>query len=174
MAEAHDYGAEVAELLNDYEILRVLRHFQVARVDYAKNVTRYTEIPQERVRRHIERLREMGLLDIYRNTSIKRTEAKLKKSAEVHKHHTYFMINRKGELALKSITPKAYAMHLSPEELALLCRREDRVVSAGATGHLVSMGLVDRELGLTDLGTQVLDAARRMHLVRCEGQRTQL
>ncbi len=96
MAEAHDYGAEVAELLNDYEILRVLRHFQVARVDYAKNVTRYTEIPQERVRRHIERLREMGLLDIYRNTSIKRTEAKLKKSAEVHKHHTYFMINRKG------------------------------------------------------------------------------
>ncbi|KAA8922771.1 DUF2250 domain-containing protein [Thermoplasma sp.] len=164
----NEYEKEIEELINDYDLLRVLKHFTVAHVDYAKNITRYTEIPQMRVREYLKRLKDMGLLDYYTNTSIKRTEAKLKKSAEVHKHHTYFQINKKAEAVLKEITPKLYARYLKPEDLAMLCSRKERKGNPGACDKIFRMGLIDKCYDLTDLGREVFDTARKMQILHCD------
>ncbi|BAB59583.1 TVG0430785 [Thermoplasma volcanium GSS1] len=167
---AMEYENEIMDLINDYDMLRVLKHFTVAHVDYAKNITRYTEIPQIRVRAYLERLKEMGLLDYYTNTSIKRTEAKLKKSAEVHKHHTYYQINKKAEAVLKEITPKLYVKVLGKEKLELLCSRKVRKTSPDRCTGLQAMGLIDKCFDLTELGREVFEAALRMQAIRCQDQ----
>ncbi|CAC11462.1 conserved hypothetical protein [Thermoplasma acidophilum] len=163
-----EYEKEIDELINDYDMLRVLKHFTIAHVDYAKNITRYTEIPQMRVREYLKRLKDLGLLDYYTNTSIKRTEAKLKKSAEVHKHHTYYQINKKAEAVLKEITPKLYVHHLKSADLQMLCSRKERKENPEACSSLLRMGLIDKCYDLTDLGREVFDTARRMQILHCE------
>ncbi len=163
-----EYEKEIMDLINDYDMLRVLRHFTVAHVDYAKNITRYTEIPQMRVREYLKRLKDMGLLDYYTNTSIKRTEAKLKKSAEVHKHHTYYQINKKAEAVLKEITPKLYVRWLKQEELELLCSRKERKSRPDACAALLRMGIIDKCYDLTDLGREIFETARRMQVLKCD------
>ena len=75
------------KLILNNSLLRVLEHFRLAKVDYARNVTKYTEIQRDTVLSCIQELESYGFLEKYTNTSIKRTSAKLKKSAEVHKHH---------------------------------------------------------------------------------------
>ncbi|MHB8562171.1 MAG: DUF2250 domain-containing protein, partial [Thermoplasmataceae archaeon] len=42
------------EVLSSQEMIRVLRHMHLAKVDYAKNVTRYTSIPQIRVTEYLK------------------------------------------------------------------------------------------------------------------------
>jgi predicted transcriptional regulator len=146
-------------LAEDHRLFRVLYHLSIAKVDYAKNVMRYTEIPVIYVADYLEMLRQMGFLEYYTNTSIKRSDARLKKSAEVHKHHTYYAITRKGELALKNVTPKVYLELLDRtelEDLAVVNRKGSEVPS-----RLIDMGLVDRNRKLTVLGKNVIDAACR-------------
>ncbi|MGC8609526.1 MAG: DUF2250 domain-containing protein [Thermoplasmata archaeon] len=157
-------------LIREYDLLRVLKHFLVARVDYAKNITRYTEIPQYRVKEYLTRLKNMGYLNIYTNTSIKRTDAKLKKSPEVHKHHTYYEINREGELVLKEITPKYYAKNIGIENLKMLCSRKNRKANPDKAAELLQMGLIDKCFDITDIGREVFEEARRMQLIRCQDQ----
>ena len=155
------------EVLSSHEMLKVLRHMHTAKVDYAKNTTRYTDIPQIRVTEYLLRLRSLGLLDTYENTSIKRTAAKLKKSAEVHKHHTYFQINRSGDILLKKATPENYLRFVGPEAISVLCSRKKIQESPEAVLLLKSYGLIDREDTITDIGTEVLKYARRTHKVSC-------
>ncbi len=155
------------EVLSSHEMLKVLRHMHTAKVDYAKNTTRYTDIPQIRVTEYLLRLRSLGLLDTYENTSIKRTAAKLKKSAEVHKHHTYFHINRSGDILLKKATPENYLRFVGPEAINVLCSRKKIQESPEAVLLLKSYGLIDREDTITDIGTEVLKYARRTHRVSC-------
>ena len=78
MANEYFTDEVLLEVLKSPEMLRVLRHMHLAKVDYAKNTSRYTEIPLMRVTDYMKRLHSMKLLDIYENTSIKRTSAKLK------------------------------------------------------------------------------------------------
>ncbi len=155
------------EVLSSHEMLKVLRHMHTAKVDYAKNTTRYTDIPQIRVTEYLLRLRTLGLLDTYGNTSIKRTAAKLKKSAEVHKHHTYFQINRRGDIVLKMATPQNYLKFVGPEAIAVFCRKGKIEENPETLLLLESYGLVDRYEKITDIGAEVLAYAKRTHKITC-------
>lgn len=50
------------ELVLDHSLLRILEHFRVAKVDYAKNVTKYTEIQRERFCPAYKSSKAMGIL----------------------------------------------------------------------------------------------------------------
>lgn len=155
------------EVLSSPEMLKVLRHMHTAKVDYAKNTTRYTDIPQERVTEYLQRLRSLGLLDTYTNTSIKRTSAKLKKSAEVHKHHTYFQINRNGEILLKNVTPANYLKILGLEAVKVLCSKRDIYENPEKVTILKRYGLIDRNDTITATGKEVLKFAKTTHRISC-------
>ena len=149
------------ELILNNTLLRVLEHFRIAKVDYAKNVTKYTEIQRETVLSCIHELEQYGLLEKYTNTSIKRTAAKLKKSAEVHKHHTYFQITRKGVLALNNISPARYLDFLAQDCISHLLKTRDIDERDDQISKLIKMGLISRNLDLTELGRNVLKELKR-------------
>ncbi len=155
------------EVLSSSEMLKVLRHMHTAKVDYAKNTTRYTDIPQIRVTEHLLRLKSLGLLDTYGNTSIKRTEAKLKKSAEVHKHHTYFKINRRGDILLKKATPENYLRLIGLEVVSVLCNKKSMRENPESVAILRRYGLLDSKDNITESGSDVLDYAKRTHRLSC-------
>lgn len=150
-----------SELIFDHTLLRVLEHFRVAKVDYAKNVTKYTEIQRDTVNSSIRQLEEFGYLERYANTSIKKTVAKLKKSPEVHKHHTYFQITRDGIIALNSIQPRTYLEFLAEECLSCLEGIGRGTIAEQKAVRMERMGLIDRHSELTGLGRLVLNELRR-------------
>ncbi len=150
-----------SELILNHTLLAVLEHFRLAKVDYAKNVTRYTEIQRETVLSCIHELEEHGLLEKYTNTSIKRTAAKLKKSAEVHKHHTYFQITRNGVITLNDIQPRTYLEFLAPDCLSRLASKKARQSGDDRCRKMINMGLLSRNLELTELGKMVLMETRK-------------
>ena len=154
-----DYILE--ELILDNTILRVLEHFRLARVDYAKNVAKYTEISRDLVASSIRELESHGLLERYTNTSVKKTDARLKKSAEVHKHHTYYEITRSGIIALNTIGPPEYLLYLTDECLSYLTgNRKANPINEGPA-KLIMMGLLNRRMELTTLGKQVLSYLKK-------------
>ena len=156
----------ITSLLYDHNMLMVLRHFHIAKVDYAKNIMRYTEIPKTRVQEYLKKLESMGLIEKYTNTSIKRTEAKLKKSAEVHKHHTYFQLTKDGSTVLKSITPKLYFSALEKECIMMINNSKIRSTDDQKCRKMVEMGLLGHDLSLTSLGSEVLERARKTGALR--------
>ncbi len=162
-----DFMDAVKILIDDTRLRRVLQHLLVAKVDYAKNTTRYTDIPKGEVQRCFERLFEMGLVDIYSNTSIKRRDAKLKRSAEVHKHHTYYQINRLGVRVVNAITPEALARFIEPDILTLLCGSTPPGVTDEKIEKLVNLGLMDKRRRVTELGKRVWTIAVKDHRIRC-------
>ena len=145
------------KLILNNSLLRVLEHFRLAKVDYAKNVTKYTEIQRDTVLSYIQELESYGFLEKYTNTSIKRTSAKLKKSAEVHKHHTYYEITRGGIIALNEISPKSYLQYLASECISLLLGKKENLILGDKSSKLVEMGLLKRNFDLTSLGRTVLN-----------------
>lgn len=147
------------KLIFDNILLRVLEHFRIARVDYAKNITRYTEIQRDIVQRCLDELQSEGLIEKYTNTSIKKTEAKLKKSPEVHKHHTYYELTRAGVVMLKSIEPSSYVEHIGDDCISMLSKKKLRIEGDEKCKRMMSMGLLDRRLELTRLGKEVLKSA---------------
>lgn len=146
------------KLLLDNTLLRVLEHFRLAKVDYAKNITRYTEIPRPIVIECLDTLHDDGLIEKFTNTSIKRTEAKLKKSAEVHKHHTYFQLTKLGAYTLKSIDLSSYIELMGDECISRLKIKKERNENDEKCKRLRKMGLLDKNLELTHLGKDVLEA----------------
>ena len=144
------------KLILNNSLLRVLEHFRLAKVDYARNVTKYTEIRRDTVLSCIQELESYGFLEKYTNTSIKRTSAKLKKSAEVHKHHTYYEITRGGIIALNEINPKSYLQYLASECISLLLGKKENLILDDNSSKLVEMGLLKRNFDLTGLGRMVL------------------
>ena len=149
------------ELILNNTLLRVLEHFRIAKVDYAKNVTKYTEIQRDTVLSCIHELEQHGLLEKYTNTSIKRTAAKLKKSAEVHKHHTYFQITRDGVAALNNINPASYVEFLADDCIQCLMNRGKERLMEGKAAKMIRMGLMTRNSELTGLGIQVLEELKK-------------
>ncbi len=145
------------QLILDNTLLMVLEHFRIAKVDYAKNVTKYTEIQRDIVNQCIRNLESQGFLEKYTNTSIKRTAAKLKKSPEVHKHHTYYQITRSGILALNNINPKRYLAFLAEDCISYLEGRKGSQTGGERESKLVKMGLINRDLKLTMMGKKVLN-----------------
>lgn len=149
------------KLILDNKLLRILEHFRLAKVDYAKNIMRYTEIQRSIIISSLRELERYGFIEKYTNTSIKRTEAKLKRSAEVHKHHTYFQITRAGSIVLKTIDIPGYLDFLGEECIAMLKRKADRDLHDRKCDKMLKMGLLDRNMNLTELGNKVLREASR-------------
>ncbi len=167
MANEYFTDEVLLEVLKSPEMLRVLRHMHLAKVDYAKNTSRYTEIPLMRVTDYMKRLHSMKLLDIYENTSIKRTSAKLKKSAEVHKHHTYYQINRNGDILLKEVTPENYFRLIGPEVIGSLCHIEAISDFPDIKEKLMEFNLLDQDSKITELGNELLKYGKSKQKVRC-------
>ncbi len=151
-------------LIENNELLMVLSHFSLAKLDYAKNIKIYTSIPQMNVNIYIDRLYDMGLIEKYQGSSIKRTEAKLKKTNEVHKHHTYYEITNKGHYILKDITEREYIKYIGIECLRLLALKRLRKEKSEACDKLYKMGLLNKEYELTPMGEAVLDLAKRRQI----------
>ncbi|ARD84349.1 DUF2250 domain-containing protein [Ferroplasma acidiphilum] len=152
------------KLAMDHQMLMVLEHFQLAKLDYAKNVKIYTSIPQENVEIYIERLYSMELLEKYSGSSVKRTQAKLKKTNEVHKHHTYYELTNKGHYILKDMTEREYIKYLQVECLKLLVLKRLRKENREKCAKLYDMGLMDKNYEPTSMGLAVVDLARRRQI----------
>ena len=86
--------------------LYVLVHLKKARVDYAKMMAKISGLPIELINDAIKDLMELGLIERDSGSAIKRSRARFKKAFEVHKHHTYYRLSRKGELFVRSINEK--------------------------------------------------------------------
>ncbi len=85
------------------EQLYVLLHLRKAKVDYAKMMAKLTGLPLERINESIAALMEMGFVERDSGSAIKKSKAKFKKAYEVHKHHTYYKLTRKGEIFVRKI-----------------------------------------------------------------------
>ncbi len=151
-------------LAMNHEMLMVLEHFQLAKLDYAKNIKIYTSIPQANVQIYIERLYSVGLIEKYMGSSVKRTQAKLKKTNEVHKHHTYYEITNKGHYILKDMTEREYIKYIEIECLKLLLLKRIRKDCPDRCKKLYEMGLMDKDYDPTNMGFAVLDLARRRQI----------
>ncbi len=85
------------------EQLYVLLHLRKAKIDYAKMMAKLTGLPLERINESIAALMEMGFVERDSGSAIKKSKAKFKKAYEVHKHHTYYKLTRKGEIFVRKI-----------------------------------------------------------------------
>ncbi|NJE85867.1 DUF2250 domain-containing protein [Thermococcus sp. CX2] len=83
--------------------LYVLLHLKRAGVDYAKMMARMTELDVQTINDAIRDLIELGLVERDSGSAIKRSKARFKKAFEVHKHHTYYRLSRRGDLLVRSI-----------------------------------------------------------------------
>ncbi len=81
----------------------ILLHFKKAGVDYANMMAKMTELDVSLIKDAINDLLEAGLIERDSGSAVKRSKARFKKAFEVHKHHTYYRLSRKGELFLRSI-----------------------------------------------------------------------
>ncbi len=94
---------------------------------------------------------------------VKRTKAKLKKSNEVHKHHTYYSITNKGHYTLKSINEREYLKYLYIPCLEMLAFKKKHVNNEKLQ-KLINMGLLAKDGELKEMGKRVLDLAKRRHI----------
>ncbi|RUM33073.1 MAG: DUF2250 domain-containing protein [Archaeoglobus sp.] len=81
----------------------ILLHLRKARVDYAGMISKLTGLPLNRINENLNYLMEMGLVKRDSGSAIKRSRAKFKKAHEVHKHHTYYRLTRRGKLLARKI-----------------------------------------------------------------------
>lgn len=109
----------------------------------------------------IQELEGYGYLEKYTNTSIKKSAAKLKKSAEVHKHHTYYQITRSGVAALNNLNLAAYLPYLADECVSSLKSGGKQPIIEEKANRLIRMGLLDRHMEVTSLGKQVLKELKK-------------
>ncbi|MFA4662164.1 DUF2250 domain-containing protein [Pyrococcus kukulkanii] len=94
--------------------LYVLLHLKKAGVDYAKMMAKVSGLPLDLINDAIRDLMEAGFIERDPGSAIKRSKARFKKVFEVHKHHTYYRLSRKGELFLRSFDPREYFNSLLP------------------------------------------------------------
>ena len=83
--------------------LYILLHLRMAGIDYAKSIARLPKISIEDTLAALDELEALGLIERVHGSAIKRTQAKLKLSYEVRKHHTYYQLSRSGEALVKAM-----------------------------------------------------------------------
>ena len=81
----------------------ILLHLKRAHVEYAKMIMKVTELNLESIEDAIKSLQEKGLVERDSGSAIKRSRARFKKAAEVHKHHSYYRLSRQGSLFVRKI-----------------------------------------------------------------------
>ena len=86
--------------------LYVLAHLKKAGVDYARMMSKMSELPLSLIEDAVRELMEAGLVERDSGSAVKRSKARFKKAFEVHKHHTYYRLSREGELFVRSINEK--------------------------------------------------------------------
>ena len=83
--------------------LYVLAHLRKSGVDYAKMMSKMSELPLSTIEDAVRDLMVAGLVERDSGSAVKRSKARFKKAFEVHKHHTYYRLSREGELFVRSI-----------------------------------------------------------------------
>lgn len=150
---------EHRDLLLNKELLDILRHIKEAGLDYGMSISKRLHIRLCEVIDLLDELEKKGLIERGGASSLKNTEAKMKLSEEVHKHHTYYRLTREGELLLREARDeealaKAYAGILSERlELseALKLVRAAGVDHAGTFARLMKVSVEEAEIRLEEL-----------------------
>ncbi|GBE53985.1 hypothetical protein BMS3Bbin15_00133 [archaeon BMS3Bbin15] len=75
----------------------------MAKTDYAMSIARKLKVNTAEVSKLLRYLEEAGLIERSSGSAIKKTEAKLKLTLEVRKHHLYFKLSRDGELLIREL-----------------------------------------------------------------------
>ncbi|MGC8558636.1 MAG: DUF2250 domain-containing protein [Nitrososphaeria archaeon] len=83
------------------EEMVVLEHLKLAGIDYGKSIAISTGMDLQQVVAILESLENSGYIERVQGDSIKRNNAKFKLSKEVHKHHLYYRLTRKGKIFLR-------------------------------------------------------------------------
>ncbi|MCD6512936.1 MAG: DUF2250 domain-containing protein [Thermoplasmata archaeon] len=83
--------------------LYIMLHLKYAGIDYAKMMSKLSGVAIEKINNRIKEMEEMGLIERDSGSAVKRSEARFKKSNEVHKHHTYYKLTKEGKKILKSV-----------------------------------------------------------------------
>ncbi len=139
----------------------ILLHLKRAGLDYGKSIARATGYPLASVLSALEELEAAGLVERAGGRVLKRSEAKMKLSPEVRKHHVYYKLSRRGEVVVRCLKRRgasAYLDAMSEDErraLVELCKGASRAVPAA----FVDMGLAEPSGALTPLGLLVAAAA---------------
>ncbi len=92
---------EHTEVLLDKRLLEILRHIKEAGLDYGLSISKRLHLRLCDVIELLDELEARGLIERGGTSSLKNTEAKMKLSDEVHKHHTYYRLTREGELLVR-------------------------------------------------------------------------
>ncbi len=87
----------------DELMLYVMLYLKYAGVDYIKMMCKLSGIRNEKLQEIVRKMEEMKLIEKDSGSSIKRSKARFKKSSEVHKHHTYYRLTRKGKKLIKEM-----------------------------------------------------------------------
>ena len=85
----------------------------------------------------------------------------------MHKHHTYYQINRNGDILLKEVTPENYFRLIGPEVIGSLCHIEAISDFPDIKEKLMEFNLLDQDSKITELGVEVLKYGRSKQKVRC-------
>ncbi|MDP7974851.1 MAG: ribonuclease Z [Thermoprotei archaeon] len=111
--------------VTENDSLIIMIHLERAGIDYAYSVARHNGMSLEQVEATLEDLVRKGLVERAGSSSIKRSDARFKRSDEVHKHHTYFSLTRAGKLALREVklSARKHAARLSGTKLGSLMRK---------------------------------------------------
>ncbi|MDP8023918.1 MAG: DUF2250 domain-containing protein [Nitrososphaeria archaeon] len=90
-------------MVNDDELeIAVLHHLKIANVDYAFSIARNLGVDTETIISELEKLEKQGYVKKVFGKGLKRTRAKMKRSPEVTKHHTYYTLTKEGKEYLKN------------------------------------------------------------------------
>jgi predicted transcriptional regulator len=81
----------------------LLVHLKRANIDYARSIARTLKMDESVIVNYLKDLEHIGLAERTHGSAIKRTEARLKLSYEVRKHHTYYGLTRLGEHLLREM-----------------------------------------------------------------------
>ncbi len=81
----------------------IILHIKRAGVEYAKMIMKMTQVDLERIEEAINYLISQGILERDSGSAIKRSRARFKRASEVHKHHTYYKLSRKGAIFSRKI-----------------------------------------------------------------------
>ena len=83
--------------------LYVLLHIKYAGVEYPNMISKISGLSINEINRSISNLLEEGMIERDEGSSIKRKEARFKKAKEVHKHHSYYKLSRKGKIFVRKM-----------------------------------------------------------------------
>ncbi len=93
---------DIAQRLEPLHVY-ILTHLKRANIDYARSIARTLKMEETVIVDYLKELENLNLIERTHGSAIKRTDAKLKLSHEVRKHHTYYGLTKLGEHMLREM-----------------------------------------------------------------------